>query len=56
MIKATYTIGTRDAESRQPFTRIPGLPLMTLAQAEKALELATKKSEFFELVIINTAA
>ena len=55
MIKATYTIGTRDAESRQPFTRIPGLPLMTLAQAEVALELATKKPEFFELVIINTA-
>ena len=54
MIQATYTIGTR--EGHQPFTRITGLPLMTLAQAEKALELATKKPEFFELAIINTAA
>ena len=55
MIQATYTIGNRD-NIRHQFKRIHGLPLMTLAQAEKALELATKKSEFFELAIINTAA
>jgi hypothetical protein len=51
----TYTIGSRDT-IKQPFTRIHGLPLMTRTQAEKALELATKKSEFFELAIINTAS
>ena len=55
MNNASYTIASRDG-IRQPFKRIAGLPLMSRAQAEKALELATKKSEFFELAIINTAA
>ena len=51
----TYTIGSRDS-LKQSFTRIHGLPLMSRAQAEKALELATKKADFFELAIINVNA
>ena len=50
----TYTIGSRGS-IKQSFEPI-GLPLMTLVECEKALALATKKSEFFELAIINTAS
>jgi hypothetical protein len=55
MNNATYTLGSRNS-LKQPFTRIHGLPLMTRTQAESALELATKRADFFELAIINTAA
>ena len=55
MNNATYTIGSRDS-IKQSFTRIHGLPLMSRAQAEGALEAATRKADFFELAIINTTA
>ncbi len=54
-MNASYTIGYRDS-IRQPFTKIHGLPLMTREQAESALAAATRKADFFELAIINTAS
>ena len=55
MQNATYTLATRPLNSRGQFVQF-GLPLMSRAQAEKALELATRKGEFFELAIVNTQA
>ncbi len=53
MSNATYTLAARN-NIKEQFMPIDGLPLMSRAQAEKALELATRKGEFFQLAIVNT--
>ncbi len=50
-----YTIAERPNNSKGQFVPIPGLPLMTLAQAQSALEAATVKGQA-EFVVINTQA
>ena len=55
MNRTTYTIAEREAGSNGIFTPVPGLPLMTLAQAQKALEASTMKGQA-EFVVINVAA
>ena len=54
-MRKTFTIATRPNGSKGQFVRIAGLPLMSLAQANKAIELAKNKSNE-EFVILNTAA
>ena len=54
MNNATYTIAERPTGSNKPFEPIAGLPLMTLPQAQAALESATKSQADF--VIVNVAA
>ena len=54
-MRKTFTIATRPNGSKGQFVRIAGLPLMSLSQANKALELASNKSNE-EFVVINTTA
>ena len=54
-MRNTFTIATRPNGSKGQFVRIAGLPLMSLPQANKALELAKNKSNE-EFVILNTVA
>ena len=53
--RTIYTIGERPTGSNKPFEPIKGLPLLTLAQAQAALEASTMKGQA-EFVIINTQA
>ena len=55
MHRTIYTIGERPTGSNKPFEPIKGLPLLTLAQAQAALEASTMKGQA-EFVIINTQA
>ena len=53
--RTIYTIGERPTGSNKGFEPIEGLPLMTLAQAQAALEASTMKGQA-EFAIINTQA
>ena len=55
MPSKTYTIAERPNGSNKAFEPIADLPLMTLAQAQAALETATLKGQA-QFVIVNLAA
>jgi hypothetical protein len=55
MNRQIFTIATRPNGSKGQFNEIQGLPLLTLDQAQKALELNKNKSDA-EFVILNTQA
>ena len=55
MNRTTYTIAEREAGSNGIFTPVADLPLMTLAQAQKALEVSEIAGQA-EFVVINVAA
>ena len=55
MNRKTYTIAERESGSNSIFTPVPGLPLMTLETAQKALEVSEIAGQA-EFVVINVAA